>query len=357
MRDKIKITRSFLGTSSPSGFYSKFDVFYNPADGWYCHVLKGSPGCGKSTMIHKIAEAGIKNKTETEFIHCSADPDSLDGVVFPELKACVVDGTAPHVLDPVYPGAVEHIVNLGEYWNAKRLKASRDGIIESNNANVVLQIRAKKYLAAYGAVFSDSLESAIEKIDPGKIRNYAKKMEKIIFTSYLDKTAIETPRFISAITPQGVIFYEENLEYFENIFEIMDRYGIIGDILLKYIRSAAISNGYDITTCYNPLTLNERIEAILIPKLNTALVVSNDWHSLSDEIQYKRIHSSRFLIDGAEIKENPFNKKIERELIFEAISSMKKAKKVHDDLEDFYVKAIDFEALNKLTEKIISEIF
>jgi hypothetical protein len=307
--------------------------------------------------MSKIAEAGIKNKTETEYIHCSADPDSLDGVVFPELKACVIDGTAPHMLDPVYPGAVEHIVNLGECWNPKRLKSARNDIIKNNDANVALHVRAKKYLAAYGAIFSDSLELAIKKIDPTKIKSYAKKLEKIIFTSYLDDGASETPRFISAITPQGVIFYEENFEYYENIYEIMDSYGIIGDILLKYMRNAALTYGYDVITCFNPLTLNERIEAVLIPKLSTALVVSNDWHSLSDEIQSKRIHSSRFLIDNSEINEVPFNRKVERELIFEAISSMKKAKQIHDVLEDFYVKAIDFEALNKLTEKVISEIF
>jgi hypothetical protein len=355
--NKIKIMRFFLGSNSPIGFYSKFDIFYNPADNWYCRILKGSPGCGKSNMMKKIAEAGIKNKTETEYIYCSSDPDSLDGIIFPELKTCIIDGTAPHMLDPVYPGAVEHIINLGECWNAKRLRASREGIIKSNNANVALHARAKKYLAAYGAIFSDTLESLIAKIDFEKIKNYAKKLTKTIFISELEKQAVETPRFLSAISPDGVIFYEENLQYFENIYEIMDVHGIIGDVLLKYVRNAALNHGFDIVTCFNPMTLNERIEGILIPELGAALVVSNDWHSLSDEIHSKRILSSRFLIENEEISENSFNKKMEKELVFEAIANMKKAKEIHDDLENFYIKAMDFDKVNELTEKIISEIF
>jgi hypothetical protein len=350
--------RFFLGSNSPRGFYSKFDTFYDLDEDWYCRILKGSPGCGKSNLIKKIAEAGIKNKTETEYIYCSSDPDSLDGVVFPELKTCVIDGTAPHMLDPIYPGAVEHIINLGDCWNAKRLKSSREGIIKSNNSNVALHDRAKKYLTAYGAIFSDTLESLIEKIDFEKIKNYGKRLASTIFnSSQLNKRAKESLRFISAISPKGVIFYEENLEYFGNIYEIMDAQGVIGDILLKYIRNNALTYGYDIVTCFNPITLNERLEGILIPELDTALIVSNDWHSISDEMHSKRIQSSRFLADGEEFTENSFNKRMEKSLIFEAIESMKKAKEIHDVLEDFYIKAMDFDSVDKITEKIISEIF
>ena len=37
-------------------------------------------------------EAGIA----VEYLWCSGDPDSLDGVVIPEFRCAVADGTSPH---------------------------------------------------------------------------------------------------------------------------------------------------------------------------------------------------------------------------------------------------------------------
>ena len=38
-------------------------------------------------------EAGLK----TEYILCSGDPDSLDGLILPGKAVAIVDGTAPHI--------------------------------------------------------------------------------------------------------------------------------------------------------------------------------------------------------------------------------------------------------------------
>ncbi len=54
------------------------------------------------------------------------DPDSLDGVVLPRLKAALVDGTAPHVIEPKYPGVVEQYVNLGVCYDREGLQAVRE---------------------------------------------------------------------------------------------------------------------------------------------------------------------------------------------------------------------------------------
>ena len=59
---------------------------------------------------------------------CSSDPDSLDGVIFPQIRACIADGTSPHVIEPRFPGAVEELVNLGDYWDAEQLRVHAEGI-------------------------------------------------------------------------------------------------------------------------------------------------------------------------------------------------------------------------------------
>ena len=86
----------FLGANTPVGFVSRFDQLADCNDNWRSLVIKGGPGSGKSTMMKKIAEHYGKLYDDVEMIHCSSDADSLDGVIVPELKTSIADGTPPH---------------------------------------------------------------------------------------------------------------------------------------------------------------------------------------------------------------------------------------------------------------------
>ena len=77
----------YLGANSPTGFYSLYETIY---------ILKGGPGCGKSSLMRRVAQAMEEKGASVEYIACSGDPDSLDAVVFPALNTAIVDGTAPH---------------------------------------------------------------------------------------------------------------------------------------------------------------------------------------------------------------------------------------------------------------------
>ena len=88
----------FLGANSARGFVSFYDdlIDLKTANGVY--ILKGCPGCGKSSLMKKVASAAESKSIKVERIYCSSDPDSLDGIVLPELGKAIVDGTAPHVV-------------------------------------------------------------------------------------------------------------------------------------------------------------------------------------------------------------------------------------------------------------------
>ena len=86
----------FLGANAPAGFYSLYDQLICPEQARAVYILKGGPGCGKSTLMGRVAAALEEAGEPVEYIHCSGDPHSLDGVVFPKLGAAIVDGTAPH---------------------------------------------------------------------------------------------------------------------------------------------------------------------------------------------------------------------------------------------------------------------
>lgn len=88
--------RYFLGANSPRGFYSLYDQLIDPEKARAIYILKGGAGCGKSTLMRHVARMLEERGDEVEYIHCSGDPDSLDGIVIPERAAAIVDGTAPH---------------------------------------------------------------------------------------------------------------------------------------------------------------------------------------------------------------------------------------------------------------------
>ena len=91
----MKNMHFFLGANSAEGFYSLYDQLLD-AELYDLLILKGGPGCGKSTFMRRAAAAMEARGQQAVYIHCSGDPDSLDGVIFPELGTALVDGTSPH---------------------------------------------------------------------------------------------------------------------------------------------------------------------------------------------------------------------------------------------------------------------
>ena len=89
----------YLGANSPTGFYSSHMNQVpetSPEQAETIYILKGGPGCGKSSLMRRVAQAMEEKGASVEYIACSGDPDSLDAVVFPALNTAIVDGTAPH---------------------------------------------------------------------------------------------------------------------------------------------------------------------------------------------------------------------------------------------------------------------
>ena len=188
MQNFINHAKFFLGANSPKGFVSRFDQLYDPEDSWFCYILKGGPGTGKSTIMKKAAKAAEKLGIDLELIYCSSDPNSLDAVIFPTIKVCIVDGTAPHTLDPIYPGVSEKIINLGSAWDNNKLTDVSDDIIKLTNQNSSFHKRSKRYLEACGSIENDTFKIVSSSMDLPKIKAYTKRLSKKLFKKTLDES-------------------------------------------------------------------------------------------------------------------------------------------------------------------------
>lgn len=119
-----KERKLFAGANTPDGFVGFYDKIADMYNLEKLYILKGGSGVGKSTFIRNFANA-FPNE-QKDFLLCSGDPKSLDGVILLGRKIGIIDGTFPHAVDPQYPGVVDEIVNLGEYIVWDKVKATRE---------------------------------------------------------------------------------------------------------------------------------------------------------------------------------------------------------------------------------------
>ena len=118
-----QITHFFLGANSGSGFQNLFSEIMDPETAFDLMILKGGPGVGKNTFMREIGKAMEQAGADVEYLWCSGDPDSLDGVAIPAIRCAVCDGTSPHIVEPKYPAAVDRYVDLGRFYDLPAAKA------------------------------------------------------------------------------------------------------------------------------------------------------------------------------------------------------------------------------------------
>ena len=73
----------FACANSSRGFCNYFESNLQGLERLY--ILKGGPGTGKSTLMKEIGADFYDLGYDIEFIYCSSDPSSLDGVLKLEL--------------------------------------------------------------------------------------------------------------------------------------------------------------------------------------------------------------------------------------------------------------------------------
>lgn len=355
------MVKYFLGANTANGFYSLFDELYFPEYDGRLFIIKGGPGTGKSSVMKRIATEAENRGYKTERIYCSSDPSSLDGVIIPEIKTSVADGTSPHVIEPKYPGAVEQIVNFGDCWDRGFLRSKTESIIEKSFECSSYHKRCVRFLKAYSALLNDSLRLVEPHIESEKLSDFTERLCLREFENRSGKGESRVSfRFLSAVTPKGITFFEETLKNkCDRVITIEDEYGVVSDRILRAVLKRAVKAGFDVTVCPCVTNPKKKIDHLIIPEKRLCFVTENSAHLLSEKGE-KSILSKRFM-NASEIKKHSarlsFNRRASLELLDEAVMSLVNAKSIHDELEKFYIDAMDFDLLNEKAQKLINEIF
>lgn len=348
----------FLGANSCEGFYSKFADSYNAEEGWRAYLIKGGPGTGKSSFMKYIAAKAQNSGIDFELCICSSDPNSLDGIILPEKKTVILDATSPHVVEPSYPAVCEEILNFGQFWDNDKISINSGSIIEITQKNKLLHKKASGYLSACGQLIYDNYKTALAVTDKEKALNFADKLCKKYIPNK-KKKGKEWVRFIEGITPLGIVSYKKTVtENYKNLIIVSDNFGSASNIIMNRIREYALEKGHEIITLKNPFLPSVITDHILIPRLSLAFVTENDYMHFPSE--QRRIHARRF-VNSTKLHNSRsrifFNKKISKQLLLCASETLSQAKAVHDELEKYYIEAMDFKALSLFAEEFCKKLF
>lgn len=348
MKEKGQIKRLFPGGNTSQGFYSYYHHVIQPQQAKRVFLLKGGPGVGKSHLMKTIGHWLVDQGYDIEFHHCSADPESLDAVVSPALKIAFIDGTAPHVIDPKYPGAVETLIPLGEHWNEPGLEAVREEIVRHTDENGKLYKRVYKYLEAAKLITEDQEWIYQEAFDPKKaempIRNFIQRIHQEVKES--ERLGQERHLFGSAYTFMGHIHHADTfIQPMGKQFVLQGSSLQLKSKILGRIAQGLIESGVDVEYYHHPM-VPQWIEALVVPQYDLA-VSSHQFGkpvallNLEDYMDATVLaHYQQELKTAAEFA---------TKLLEQVYENLKKTKKNHDKIEAFYHPHVHFNTIDQLT--------
>lgn len=358
MADINSLPRFFLSANSGNGFISHFSSSYDSKDDWRAYIIKGGPGTGKSTTMKYIAKEISDIGLQVEISPCTGDPASVDAVIFPQIKTIIMDGTAPHVVEPKFVGACETIVNFGDSFDVKKLQKNREQIQQISENISFLYERAYGYLHAAYLFSNDTRKLAMQCTDFSKVVRFAEKIANKYISDTKKGMGRESIRFLSATTCCGNIFFYDTLDKLcDNIIMINDEYGAVSKLFMDEIHRISLARGYNIITCPCSIAPKEKIDHIIIPEIKVAFSTCNKY--LQHDISLQRINSRRFT-DVAELRARrqriTFNKRASKDIMNGVYKIMAETKILHDELEKYYISAVDFDIVEKIKEKLIKSI-
>ncbi len=343
----MKSTHFFLGANSAEGFYSLYDQLLD-AGLYDLMILKGGPGCGKSTFMRRMAGALEEYGVETAYIHCSGDPDSLDAVVFPSIRRAVVDGTAPHVLEPQYMAARERYVDLSPCYDIARAKAAAEKIVACSDAYRASYREAYHVLRALGSVDEERRAIIRTEFDGEKLlRRAAGIAARELKAGGEDGRTEEV--FLGGLTCKGQICRFDSAETLcPRVYVFCDSYGLAAPAL-RFLHAAAVQAGLNTIVCRDPLHPAE-LQHLLVPSRGVAFVTSCEGIAY-DGKPYRRIRIDAMAeehLSRAEKARLRFIRRVRRTLETETIGALARAKQEHDALEALYHPCVDFDGVNTL---------
>lgn len=346
-----KTINTFLGANSAGGFASLYEEIEKAAPLRDMMVLKGGPGVGKSKFMKILGAAASSAGLDVEYVWCSSDPDSLDAVIVPQAGTLAVDGTAPHVVEPKYPAAVDRYLDLGMFYDVDALKAEAGEIVRLTDMYDNSYAAAYRCIAAKAQVEKGIREMMGADADIRKIEERTKSLVCREVKRGGGEDGTVARRFLGGITCRGEIWKEDTINALcGSVFELQDPYGF-GRTAMREALAEITSRGWDTICFMNPLE-PETIDHIAVPGCGVAFVRTYGSLKFSKTERRMRFQTAT---DAGRVRatraRRRFSQRIADALCEESVHSLAEAKEYHDELEAVYNPYVDFDGVAEMAER------
>ena len=346
-------TRYFLSALTGAGYYALHRQFLRPPQRYFC-ILKGGPGCGKSTFLKRVGDAGHAAGLAVVWLHCAGDPASLDGVYFPEKRSGFFDGTAPHTVEPALFGASGEYLDLGTFCRTEALDTAR---IRALNADCAMfRLRAQQYLAAAAALDARATPGLVYPED----REAARRRAKSICAREFGTPGKGTEHgrcerlFLSAITCEGRIFFPDTIAaQCERVYLLDDSCGLAEEFL-HIVRAHAGRCGLDVLSCPDPL-IPSRTQAVLVPSRGVGFLAGTA-DDVPEGLTQRHI---RLDVLPDPVRQRALRRTMRSDTrqqqlaLASAVEQLRMANLLHNELEAVYRPCMDFAALTTFTDRYL----
>ena len=332
----------FPGGNTPEGFFSYYREITDSRKSGKLAVIKGGPGTGKSTFLKSLGKTLCEQGETVTYLHCSSDPDSLDGIFLPDYNSAVIDGTSPHITDATYPGAYDMVLNFCDFIgdiSEKETIRSESRLATSTFMEGYCYLRSAKALQQL--MHQRSEKALLE----DEIRSFSLDIAKRIAT--FPANGFRKNVFLSAITGKGLVnFLKENLSGY-HVISVESEVGDATHRLMEMVQNACSLRNADMILCRCPMN-PQKTEHLIFPSANLALITSHQYHSCTDAdeiVSFSDMITKR--------TSNRFARLLYDELLQLAIQTFETAAIHHNRLEAVYRTVTDYSAIESFQQKTL----
>lgn len=336
-----RIRHLFPGSNTAAGFVGFFDGLMGQAR--RAVILKGGPGVGKSTLMGAVGARYEKQGMDVNYYHCSGDPDSLDAVLVPAADFLILDGTAPHIVDPRLPGAADGILNLGACLDEKQLAGQRDEIAALTRNISARFAQAYRCLRAALAIRQDAAAVYDAAMSDAARRDMTRRALSLLPGG---PEGNETHCFAQAVTCQGVLQEIDSITA-DACLCVDAPWGFNPDFLMQSILASARQHHIARRVYRDPLDASCVAHAEIGGLLITAAVLL-DAPAVAPDLDKNTLRR--------EAQRLAFDKAVYDLTLNQAVDALADAKRLHDSLERYYVDAMDYVRLDALKAEFLASL-
>lgn len=350
--------QSFAASNSAEGFVNYYGEIFTDQRVDRLHIIKGGPGTGKSHFMKETARRARSYGYSVIEYYCSSDPLSLDGLLLERGDAPTVgllDGTAPHVREPVLPGAREELINLGAFWDPAKLIGQRNVIRDLGAAKSAAYRRAYRALAAAGEM--DALAELLleDCVDAEGLARLAGRMLKDQPKGDGFQREIALRRAVSMTGRHTLHSYEAAAEGCTLILPD-NRYGL-GYRLMDALLTCSREKG--LRVCVSPHPVYPRkTDGLLYPETGLCILLGD---AVVPDGTPTRTLSLRRYADPEALRrvrgELRHTIALRESLTDQALTHLASAAVHHFELERIYAKAMSFADKEAYTERFLEKLF